>query len=94
MATDTLTAVREPANSEPSLHDLATDIQIQARRIASLAQAIDEALDFPAINESQRLTLGHALNYVELIQEAAERARAGGEAAEIHAMKAGKVAQS
>lgn len=88
MATDTLTAVREPANSEPSLYDLATNIQIQAGRIDSLAEAIDEALDFGTDPGPVRLALGRALDYVNLIKEAAEKARASGEAAEILAMAA------
>lgn len=93
MATDTLTAVREQANSQPTLYDLATNIQIQASRIDSLADAIDDALDFSTDPGPVRLALGRALDYVNLIKEAAEKARASGEEAEVLAMMARKVAQ-
>jgi hypothetical protein len=84
MAIDTLTAARDPANSKQSLDDLAAEIQIQASRVASLAEAIDATLDCDLDTKA----LGRLIDYVKLIQEAAERARASGEAVEIHAMHA------
>lgn len=84
MATDTLTAVPEPTKP---LYDFGTDIQVQARRILSLAEAIDEVLDFSTEDDVIRTALGHALNYLYLLQEAAEKACASGEKVERLALK-------
>jgi hypothetical protein len=87
MAEDTLTVVREPTKPPTSLFDFATDIQVQAHRIVSLAEAIDEALDFSTNDETIRRMLGRALDYLHLLQEAAEKAQANGERVEMFALK-------
>ena len=85
MATDTLNIVREP--TKPSLYDFASDIQVQAGRIVSLAEALDEALDFSCENETIRTALSRALDYLNLLREAAEKAKASGEEVERLALK-------
>lgn len=64
---------------DEQLYQLATDVQIQASRIESLADAIDESIDFGSENEEQRRRLGRACDYLMLIIEAAKKVGNAGE---------------
>jgi hypothetical protein len=92
MATDTLNTVREAANSEPSLYDLATNVQVQTNRIKSLAKAIDDALNYVGQGEEGVLAQGRAIDFLSLLEDAAENARASGEHLELVAIGARKAA--
>jgi hypothetical protein len=65
------------------LYQLATDVQIQAHRIRSLIEAIDETLDGSMDAEAE----GRALDYVALARDAAARVSAAGEQIEHRAMQ-------
>jgi hypothetical protein len=88
MATDNLSVVGEAAKSEPTLYDLASDIQVQASRIHSLAEAIDEVAELPSDIDTQT----RLLDYVNLLRESALKAKASGEKVEVHALRAMKAA--
>jgi hypothetical protein len=78
MATDTLSTTTDSAK----LGEIASTVQIQAGRIKSLAEAIDSEIDAPGRDPN-----GRVLDYVNLLREAAERARAAGEALEVISMQ-------
>lgn len=87
MATDTLTVVRDPANSERDLVSYSAEIQIQASRIKSLARAIDDALDHSTHDDVLRSAMERALDFTHMVEEAAEKAREAGERVEVAAMR-------
>lgn len=91
MATYNLDTASAPAKAD-DLYQLATNIQIQACRIRSLAAAIDNEIDFSCDDEETRGRLGRAYDYLRLVEEAADKAKLDGEVVELHAMSAKKAA--
>lgn len=85
MATDTLSIARDSAKPR-TIDDLATIVQAETRRVISLAHAIDDAIDFCAGENAERI--GRAIDYLNLLREAAEKAGAAGEELEVVAMEA------
>lgn len=61
------------------IYELATDVQVQASRIESLADAVDGSIDFGSEDEEQRNCLGRAYDYLMLIIEAAKKVGNAGE---------------
>jgi hypothetical protein len=91
MATYNLDTATAAAKAE-DLDQLATNIQIQAGRIRSLAAAIDQEIDFSCADEKIRDRLNRAYDYIRLLEEAADKAKLDGEVVELHAMSAKKAA--
>jgi hypothetical protein len=61
--------------TQANIYDLATAIQAQTHRILSLSHAIDDALD--GVPDAKKI--GRAFDYLGLLAEAAESARAAAE---------------
>jgi hypothetical protein len=80
MATDILSITSD----SKKLDEIASTVQVHCRRVLSLAEAIDNAIDFCAGEHAEQL--GHALDYLNLLREAAEEARAAGEQLETLAI--------
>jgi hypothetical protein len=65
------------------LNQLGAEIQVQASRIRSLAEAIDNDTD----GVPDTAALGRVLDYVNLLREAADKVSAKGEQVELLALK-------
>ena len=86
MAIESVTAANGHTMLAGRLDGLGLAIQGEARRIESLSEAIDQALDFEIPDKAQREAISRALDYLALIREAATKARDDGERVEIEAL--------